>query len=408
MNILISTLKESSITDTAKLVHIYLFNHWLFNNHRETIYDKAKFPTQTAIASAIGNSQQNIKKAIEVLTQNNLLNIYEGKLYTVSVRNNDGELVELTDPTEFTKGNHALINSLGNYISIDNETFATKLLTAPIKIVYFIAKYVWMKPNGEAFKPISYYSEFAKKGFTFLTEDDLKYAIRKLTNNGFIEKELTTFKAFKGFTKLKFHTINDLAKAIEEKTNIISASIQKIQEIEEIIEQLPDGLEEIKELIKEHIKEVDTIKTQNEGIKGMSKIIQYSTDEELFTEFDKKIERSPLMNEVFEAMKEEASLARKEKKDSITELINNGFSKEEAKSIYKGKFYDPIEEAFTKEIEEIVETLTDDEVENIISKCDTQINTNKTLRSLSEGQYNYFLASLKGKDNLPITLRRYR
>ena len=56
----------------------------------------------------------------------------------------------------------------------------------------------------------------------------------------------------------------------------------------------------------------------------------------------------------------------------------------------------------------VIETLTDDEIEDIISKCDTQINTNKTLRSLSEGQYNYFINKLVGRTDLPITLMRYR
>lgn len=395
MNILINTLKESSITDTAKLVHIYLFNRWLLNLHRDTIYDKAKLPTQTAIASAVGTSQPHVKKAMDELVSNNLLNLYEDKLYTVSVRNNDGELVELTDPTEFTEGSHCLINTLGNYVSIDNETFKTKLITAPTKIVYIIAKYVWMKPNGEQFKPISYYSEFAKKGFTFLTEDDLKYAIRKLTNKGFIEKELTNFKSFKGFTKLKFHTINDLAKVIEEKTETISISTQ---EIEDIIGQLPDGLEELKELLKD---KVSIIKTQNEEIKGMSKIIQYATDDELFTEFDKKIDRSPLMNEMFEAMKEEASVARKEKKDSINELVDNGFSKEEANAIYKGRWFDPIEEAFTKEIEEVVETPTEEEKEIISELYDK-------LTSFAQREFDIKLINNSAKEQITWLKKRIK
>jgi DNA-binding transcriptional regulator YhcF (GntR family) len=57
---------------------------------------------------------------------------------------------------------------------------------------------------------------------------------------------------------------------------------------------------------------------------------------------------------------------------------------------------------------DVIETMTKEEVEGIISKCDTQINTNKTLRNLSEGQYNYFITVLKGRDDLPITLRRYK
>ena len=52
--------------------------------------------------------------------------------------------------------------------------------------------------------------------------------------------------------------------------------------------------------------------------------------------------------------------------------------------------------------------MTKEEVDETISKCDSHINTSKVLRSLSEGQYYYFIASLKGRDDLPITLRIYR
>lgn len=57
---------------------------------------------------------------------------------------------------------------------------------------------------------------------------------------------------------------------------------------------------------------------------------------------------------------------------------------------------------------DIIETMTKEEIEETISKCDSHINTSKVLRSLSEGQYYYFIDSLKGRDDLPIALRIYR
>ena len=71
MNILINTFKEN-VSDTSKLIHAYLFNHWLLNLHRkddQPIYGKQILPTQTDIANKVGTSQPNVKKYMEKYIQ---------------------------------------------------------------------------------------------------------------------------------------------------------------------------------------------------------------------------------------------------------------------------------------------------------------------------------------------------
>lgn len=258
MNVLINTLKEE-VSDPSKLVLIYLFNHWLKNNQYEEVYFNALLPTALDIAKNTGVDNNRVKSVyLQELIDKGLLNV-EGKYYTISLHDINGDLVELTDPAAFDGKSKcsASWNMFGNYINIDNETFKTKELRPAVKITYIIVKYVWLKPDGEQFYDVSYYSNFERRGFTIDRRN-----IKTLQEKGYLEMDRTNCQNFKGFSNIKLHTIMNKAERIKK---MVEATLHSDEEMLKLIEE-KDGIEEIKEIIKEKTeKNKKTLKSIKEN-----------------------------------------------------------------------------------------------------------------------------------------------
>ena len=378
MNILINTFKEN-VSDTSKLIHAYLFNHWLLNLHRkddQPIYGKQILPTQTDIANKVGTSQPNVKKYMEELAEADLLNLYESKegkrLYTLSLHTNDGELVELNDPTSFDGASKcsAQWNAFGNYISVDDKTMASKQLNSPSKIAYCVFRHCWMNKNSmnEQFQPIAYYSAITKHGFPF-TERNLRNCLHNLQANGLIEYTITRYKNYRGFAELRFHTINDMVKEV--KSNF-EAKVHSEEEFLDKISSLPDASDELKELIAKYRTTAEehntTISIQHEMLDVMTE----RSNEDVADEFlDKNTPK--WMDDMFEE--------------------NKGLKKEIVKqAVYEdGNDY---EEQFVH-CEEGEEKMSAKEIMDIVKQCITPSATRLALLKLNQKQANFFWKAVR-------------
>lgn len=301
------------ITNSEKLVLSFLFQNWI-----RTKFETQKLPTESIIAESLGLSRTTVSKCKKSLqenvqfdedTQENipLLSIDEHGYYFVSIPDNEGKYKPRKDSSAFRAETKctASWNDIGNFVKMDSETIKNKDLSAGLKVLMAIIKYVWLKPNGEQYKEICYYSEFAKKGFS-ISEDTLKENCNHLARLGFLEKEMVSHGNWKGFVNVRLHTITDLAissaKKAEEIKYFNSVIKNNSEEMLDIIEDLPDALKELKDMLASKINEVKTysyninekateIKAEQTVIQSLSEETDLEREERLYKQFDEAYDK---------------------------------------------------------------------------------------------------------------------
>lgn len=256
MNIPTNILR-ADLSASEKLTLSFLFYHWLNLNNTNS-YGKINLPKQREISKAIGLELETIKKIPTKLVNKGYLILDKDRNYTVAIPNNKGELLEITDPSAFTKlGGSRAWEDIGFYVNVSDEIISSNEVDSRTKLMYAEFKFCfWNSKANKMVLPVAHYSRM-KKIFG-VSEKTCYDSMKRLKELGLIKYTVQKREeGQKGMANMEF------AKKVKE---FIDFAVKTAEENIKIAEEVEKKTEEIKKSSKKVIAKANDLQEKEDSL----------------------------------------------------------------------------------------------------------------------------------------------